>query len=378
MSLNKTKKLHIISFNIPFPADYGGVIGVFYHIKALKSLGVEIILHCFQYGRAVSTELEEICAEVHYYPRNMSLVNMFSSLPFIVKSRKSEALKDRLLEDDYPILFEGSHVCYHLGDIKLRHRIKIVRMHNVEWQYYTNMIALEKDFKKKAYFALESKKLKSFELNYIKKHANALLAVSPKETDYFNDEGFENVHYVSAFHSNDKIESIVGKGSYVLFHGDLSVKENELIAIDLITKVFDKLSEIELIIAGRSPSKTILDLILKTKNVNLKNDISDEEMDSLIKNAHINLLRAFQPAGMKLKLLNALYKGRHVLVNSNMVKNTGLDSLCIIIEDIKDVPSRIKEIMLKPFDEIEIRKRKDMLEKQFSNVEKAKTTLSLI
>jgi len=31
--------LHIISFNIPYPPDYGGVMDVFYKIKALHDLG---------------------------------------------------------------------------------------------------------------------------------------------------------------------------------------------------------------------------------------------------------------------------------------------------------------------------------------------------
>ena len=31
-----TKEIHIITFDIPYPANYGGVIDVFYKIKALK------------------------------------------------------------------------------------------------------------------------------------------------------------------------------------------------------------------------------------------------------------------------------------------------------------------------------------------------------
>ena len=48
-------KLHIISLDIPFPANYGGVIDIFYKLKSLSNLGVEIILHCFEYGAAAVT-----------------------------------------------------------------------------------------------------------------------------------------------------------------------------------------------------------------------------------------------------------------------------------------------------------------------------------
>ena len=42
--------LHIVSFDIPYPANYGGVIVIFNQIKALHAAGVKVILHCFQYG----------------------------------------------------------------------------------------------------------------------------------------------------------------------------------------------------------------------------------------------------------------------------------------------------------------------------------------
>ena len=41
------KKLHIISFDNPYPPVYGGVIDVFYKIKDLHAEGYEIYLHCF-------------------------------------------------------------------------------------------------------------------------------------------------------------------------------------------------------------------------------------------------------------------------------------------------------------------------------------------
>ena len=72
--------LHIISFNVPFPANYGGVIDVFYKIKSLHQLGIQITLHCFKYGRTEAKELEKYCKTVHYYKRNTSLTQQFSIL----------------------------------------------------------------------------------------------------------------------------------------------------------------------------------------------------------------------------------------------------------------------------------------------------------
>ena len=43
--MNKT--LHVVALNIPWPANYGGVIDIYYKVKALHECGVKIILHCF-------------------------------------------------------------------------------------------------------------------------------------------------------------------------------------------------------------------------------------------------------------------------------------------------------------------------------------------
>ncbi|MEP7128815.1 MAG: mannosyltransferase, partial [Chitinophagales bacterium] len=64
--------LHIISFNVPYPPDYGGVMDVFYKIKALHDSGIKIKLHCFEYGRKESDVLNQLCDEVFYYKREHS------------------------------------------------------------------------------------------------------------------------------------------------------------------------------------------------------------------------------------------------------------------------------------------------------------------
>ncbi|HAK10648.1 MAG TPA: mannosyltransferase, partial [Chitinophagaceae bacterium] len=45
------KHLHIIALNVPFPVDYGGVVDLFWKLPSLQAQGVNIHLHCFDYGR---------------------------------------------------------------------------------------------------------------------------------------------------------------------------------------------------------------------------------------------------------------------------------------------------------------------------------------
>ena len=60
--------LHVIAFDVPYPANYGGVIDVFYRVKALSEAGVKVHLHCFEYGRG-EQEILKRCYEVKYYKR---------------------------------------------------------------------------------------------------------------------------------------------------------------------------------------------------------------------------------------------------------------------------------------------------------------------
>ena len=102
------RKLHIISLDIPYPADYGGVIDIFYKLRSLHEAGVEITLHCFQYGnRTPQAELKKYCKDVFYYPRLTGWKGLDMTLPYIISSRRSKDLLANLVQDDAPILFEG-------------------------------------------------------------------------------------------------------------------------------------------------------------------------------------------------------------------------------------------------------------------------------
>jgi hypothetical protein len=55
-------------------------------------------------------------------------------------------------------------------------------------------------------------------------------------------------------------------------------------------------------------------------------------MDELISTAHLHILYTKQPTGLKLKLLNVLFKGRFVICNSSMISGTGIQkNSCLLI-----------------------------------------------
>jgi len=322
------KILHIISFDVPFPANYGGVIDVFYKLKALHALGLKITLHCFEYGRGEAEELKKYCDKVFYYKRNTSVSKLFSPLPFIFKSRTSEKLVQNLLVDGAPILFEGLHTCAILNDARLKERFKIYRESNIEHEYYRYLAASEKNAFKKRYFLTEAKKLEKFE-NQLS-HANLMLVVSEQDTKYLQNKfPKKDVKYLPSFHPYNTIECLVGKGEYALYHGNLSISENYLAAEFLIKEVFSKTKH-KLIIAGLNPQESLIQMTKQYENIEIIANPSDDKLQGLLKNAHINCLYTHQESGLKLKLLNSLFAGRFCLVNDKMLYGTQLQNCCSI------------------------------------------------
>jgi hypothetical protein len=370
----KELTLHIISFAVPYPPDYGGVIDVYYKIKELNKRKVRVILHNFQYGRDESPKLEKLCHKVYYYKRARFRNPLKGELPYIVSSRDDEALLTNLLKDNYPILFEGLHCTFFLNHPKLKHRYKIVRNHNIEHHYYKNLEAAETNYFKRLFFRLEAQRLEKYEK--VLKHANVVLGISQSDTKYLIAKGY-NAEWVSAFHENNEVKIKPGKGEYILYHGNLEVAENNLAALFLVQKVFS-LINLPVIIAGNSPSNELKREVAELKHVKLISNVDTKEITELIENAHLNILITFQSTGIKLKLINALFRGRHIVVNSEMVINSGLESLCQIGNNPSELAKEIFSKWGQEFEEEDIEERKLIMEKDFSNKHNSETLLGLI
>lgn len=371
------KHLHIISFDIPYPPNYGGVIDVYYKIKTLHSLGIRIHLHCFEYpGRDRSDELNQYCEEVFYYPRRTGLRSAFSLTPYIVISRKSEELMKNLLKDDHPILFEGLHSCYYIDDPRIRDRVKIYRESNIEHRYYFNLFKVDGNLRNKVYFFLASIKLRFYQK--VLKHASLMLAVSMHDTEYLQQHfPGKRIFHLPSFHANDKVSILPGSGDYALYHGNIEVSENEFAATYLITKVFDGLG-VPLIIAGMKPRQKFRKLVELKPDVMLVADPDNDKMLDLIRNAHVNVLVTFQATGLKLKLLNTLYNGRFCLVNDEMIMGTSLDSLCEKGNTAEELKTRLTDLFSKEFTLDEAMRRNELLKVDYDNRINGATMIDLI
>jgi hypothetical protein len=360
------KHLHIVCLDVPYPVDYGGVFDLFHKIKALHEAGVRLHLHCFDYGRGEQEELERYCADIHYYPRCGGHKAFSHKLPYIVCSRSNGRLMEDLAKDDHPILLEGVHCSYLLNDERFSGRKIILRLHNVEYRYYRELFHAERSLLKKIYYLHESKLLRHYERSIADKVQ--VLAVSEQDSALYRDEfGASRVSTLPVFVPFSEVRSREGTGCFCLYHGNLSVAENEQAVAWLLKKVFPGL-RVPFIVAGKDPSARLIRLVGRYPQGCVIPNPSQEEMQDLIAKAQIHLLPSFHSTGIKLKLVNALFNGRHCVVNEGAVASTGLETGCRVAKDAAGVRQLIEELYRQPFTGDEVEARKKLLLGQFDNI----------
>jgi len=365
-------KIHIVSLDVPYPADYGGAIDIFYRLKALHELGFKIDLHVFEYGRGKQKELEKY-AHVFYYTRKRTFFQLFSSRPFIVQTRRSDELLDNLMKDEAPILFEGIHTTWPLEKQEIQKRLTFVRMHNIEHEYYRGL-KKNASFFKSLFFQSEVNKLKKYQ--NILKYCSYVFAI--KEEDARQMKKFNPNTFVLPASIPDIPGRFTKVKRYSLFHGNLSVPENEKAIIWIINSLKTVIDiTFPLIIAGKNPSVKLKKLC-KNQNIALIANPSELELEILIQEAQIHVLYTSVSSGIKLKLLACIHSSGQILVNDKMVKGTGLERFCTIAKDNKEYKIDYLGLQNSPLSEIEFEKRSRFIKKYFNNVENSKIIKEIV
>ena len=130
--------------------------------------------------------------------------------------------------------------------------------------------------------------------------------------------------------------------------------------------VFNDLN-IPFVIAGKNPSQKLHFMAEENKNTCLVANPDHNELQDMISKAQINILPSFNNTGVKLKLLNALYNGRHCLVNEAGVKGSGLEGICQVAVDADEFKTAISYLYNIPYSETENIQRQQLLDLLYNN-----------
>jgi hypothetical protein len=223
------------------------------------------------------------------------------------------------------------------------------------------------------YYRIESKLLKRYE----QKLADKAIFLAMSKTDeaiYKNNFKAKDVRFLPAFVGWEKVAEPIGKGSFCLYHGNLAVNENEKAASWLLTDVFNDIN-IPLVIAGKNPSEELEKLAHVNNNTCLVSNPSEKEMQDLIGKAQVNILPSFNNTGIKLKIINALYTGRHCLVNPAAQEGAGIEEVCHVAADAHAFKEKAAELYEEIYNAADIARRQDLLNNRYCN---EKTAIQLI
>lgn len=369
--------LHIVSFDNPYPPVYGGVIDVFYKLKALHGLGFEIYLHCFvDQDQPPHPELLRYAKEVHFYRRKkkQSSYKWFSIFPFAVYSRYKKELYVNLKKVNAPILFEGQQSSYVARKHDFGDRKMLIRLHNLEANYFLGQARSATNwFKKAAYFS-EYVKYSWFQRDL--KKFDAVLALSRFE-QHAARQYSDNVFYVPVFHGNEAVAELSGFGKYAIYHGDLRLADNRRAAKFLI-EVFHQIPDYPLVIASSGHGDFIKPLITGTRNISYTDIDNDNpaHLTQLLADAHINVMLSFQESGTKLKAVYALFRSRYCIINKNMLDDENLRGLCTMAETQQDFVDAVNLLKTQPFDQTF--RRKEVLAEILDDRKNATEILNII
>lgn len=338
------KVLHYICMDVPFPPNYGGIIDVFYKLKAFHQLGVKIYLHVYGFDANGLEQLKDFAEEVFYYPIKKNPFYFLSKKPFSVKSRNGRILLKNIKKIKAPIFFESLKTTDLIASDQLKEFSKYLRLHNIEQNYFDGLAQSEKDRVKHLMYSLEAKKYIKYE--QIISKFNQVFTLSLSEQNYIQTN-YQKGKFVPVFHGNDSFPDLEPFGKYVLYHGDLRAADN-CKAVEYLIDVFRE-SEYPLVIASSIKEDWVKSKINAYQNIKFVKLKDYQHLLQLFEDAHINIAWSFQEAGTKLKVVNALFNSRFSIINKNIIDDEKISNLCHEVNSTFDLLNKVDELMQQPF-----------------------------
>lgn len=360
------KSLHIVCFDNPYPPNYGGIIDVYFKIKALHQLGYQVYLHC--YVKEVPHEyvaLQAITLELYFYQIKLNPIYFFSSIPFSVRCRADKRLLVNIQKMDAPVLFEGLKTVYALHAGVLKTSKAFLRLQNIEEHYFEGISKQEKSLVKKLLYKIESIKYASFKAVFSK--YRSVFTLSKYENNIVKNWKVDT-QFVPVFHGNEQVVPLKGFGAYVLYHGDLNTSDNRKAVLFLID-VFKQLPQHKLVIAAGRMESFVTRQIGNQNNISFVKLEDFNHLKSLFREAHICISWSFQKSGTKLKLINSIFNSRHCLINENVIDDEIIEDLCIKVQNQSELLKTIPELFSRPYGDYE--RRRKVLEEYMSDLKNA-------
>lgn len=336
----------IITAELPYPCNSGGRIYTWERAKILKEKGHKIYLYTFSENNEFinNEKLLSIFEEVKIYERNYNKIDIIKNImkPFSAYTRYNKDLKIDLIKknDDKLIdiiIMDMPQLYYNISEeIKLP---IICSQHNIEYKTFINIAKYNKNLFKKVAFLFEGIKLKYFENKIYKRDLiKGYTFISDQDMKYFEMKysnkktclismGYEN------YYSKKEI-----KQNNIVFTGKMNYQPNVEAMIWFVNNIFplirNHIKDIELFIVGKDPVEEIVKLN-EIEGVIITGLV--ENVNEYIDKASIVVIPLLSGGGVKIKLLEALGRGKIVVTTSKGVEGTEfLDKEHLLIANDKE------------------------------------------
>ncbi len=319
------KKMLYITTQLPCPPVSGGVIKSWRMLSHFSGI-FELSLFCFFKGKDIKwkdqferrIELKEFKyqefeirrsykALINSYFRNKSL-NLYRNY----SSEAKKTIKEMLVGKD--ILFVDHYEMFQYVPKDFKGRV-VLHQHNAEFVLWNRFASVEKSIIKRKFLFLESKRIELAEKEYCKR-ADMVLA-APNDIEQLMSLGIIDSKFRETYHLGEdelihkEIIPFEKTEKIILFLGTLSWEANVDGLVHFIDEVFPEIlkkePETKLYIIGKDADQRIKSRAENTDSILLTGFV--ENVEPFYKKSRVFILPLRFGSGIKVKFLNALYRG---------------------------------------------------------------------
>lgn len=347
--------LHFVCLDPPWPPNYGGAIDQYYALLALTGAGMRPAVHLFHRAdrpKPPPPPAELRLGDVSVYERSSNLRLAIGPSPYIVSCRKTPLLLKALAKDELPVLFQGVHATGWAARLRrdFPKRKLLLRVHNIEADYYRALAEAESSPLRRAYFMAESLRLRRYEPK-VWPLFDRLFCISEREAARLSAQGLP-AEWLPAFLpplAPFPPPVIDPQAPALLFHADFTVRENQQAGDFLLRCLALFPAGARLTLAGRGlarwkPTKPL------PKGACFISDPPD--MRPMLEDSPVVVLPIRRGAGVKLKLLQSIQAGRIVLATPQALEGSGFESSVPVFETAEELAAIVRRLVQEPGPEL--------------------------
>ena len=339
-------KLFLLVPECPYPANTGGRIVVWKRIQYLAERNDIYLFGVIDKKEELNyySEIKKYCVSVKLYLRKSTLKNMVNSLiyPYPAVSRWNWQMKKdmenacKTVNPDY-ILVDLPQMLGNLSDfVKQNHRI-VLNQQNIEFLLFDSIADNMNNLLKKLLYKLVSKQMEIYEKRiYKENYIDFFTFVSNNDKEYFETRYKMQNTFLLPIGSNvsDFPNEIPSKD--IAFIGKMSYKPNEEGAIWFITNVWNYVKSAspttKLFLVGKDPSDKLINIAKSSTNIIVTGTV--DSVEEYYNKCSFVIAPLFSGGGAKVKLLEALGKGKLVITTQKGIEGTDfIDGQHLLVSD---------------------------------------------